>query len=128
MSVERRRARYEQITDDLRAKIADGTYPLDSALPSTAQLMESYDASMTVVRAAIKELQIDGVVAGHPGKGIYVEREPAPAEPSSEYSTVMAQIEALRKSMDETFRSLDERLTQLEETAQVSHRTAPRDS
>lgn len=111
------RAKYLQIADDLRAKISDGTYPLDSALPSTSHLMSTYDVSITVARAAVKELQNEGLVAGQPGKAVYVRREPEPADPSPEYTEIMGQIQALREALDQTAAALDARLTSLEQSA-----------
>ena len=64
---------YLQIADDLRSKISDGTYPVGSALPSTNKLMEQYGGSVTVVRAAIRELRSEGILIGQPGKGVYVQ-------------------------------------------------------
>lgn len=117
MSGATRRARYQQIADELRAKIADGTYPLDTPLPSTGQLMETYDVSMTVARAAVKELQVEGLVEGHPGKGVYVLREPAPVEPSPEYVQLTREIDSVRKVMEETLSELDKRVSELEQSA-----------
>jgi GntR family transcriptional regulator len=116
VSTSTRRPRYRQIADDLRAKISDGTYPVGATLPSTSQLMATYDVSVTVARAAIKELQNDGVAEGQPGKAVYVQREPAPPEPSPEYRELTHQIQALRKSLDQAVQHLDARLTRLEQT------------
>lgn len=117
MSSAPRRARYQEIADDLRGKILDGTYPLDSALPSTAQLMGEYGVSNTVVQRAINELKHEGVLEGQAGKGVFVLREPAPAEPSDGYSAVMGQIESLRETFEGVLRDLDDRVTQLEAAA-----------
>ena len=67
---------YQRVAADLRAKILDGTYPIDSPLPSTKKLMETYGVSLTVVRNAVSELRVEGVVMGQPGKAVYVVREP----------------------------------------------------
>lgn len=120
-----RRARYLQIADDLRAKIADGTYPVGAALPSTSQLMKAYDVSVTVVRAAIKELKNDGVAEGQPGKAVYVHRRPAPAEPSTEYRQITQQLENLRATVRQAVQQLDDRLTTLEQEARQSSRRSP---
>ena len=47
-----RRPKYEQVADDLRANITNGTYSVGAALPSAAALMASYQVSVTVARAA----------------------------------------------------------------------------
>jgi GntR family transcriptional regulator len=118
-----RRPKYRQIADDLRAKITNGTYPVGSTLPSTSQLMQAYDVSVTVARAAIKELQNEGIAEGQPGKAVYVQREPRPAEPSAEYREITQQIEALREAFGQAVQQLDDRLTKLEQT---TARSVPR--
>jgi DNA-binding GntR family transcriptional regulator len=111
-----RRPKYRQVADDLRVKITDGTYPVGTALPSTSKLMESYDVSVTVARAAVKELQNEGIAEGQPGKAVYVQREPVPTKPSTEYREITQQIEALRESFGQAVQQLDDRLTKLERT------------
>lgn len=120
MTAVTRRPKYRQIADDLRAKITDGTYPVGTALPSTSQLMESYDVSVTVARAAVKELQNEGIAEGQPGKAVYVQREPIPTKPSTEYREITQQIEALRESFGQAVQHLDDRLTKLEQTTSRS--------
>lgn len=116
MTASTRRPKYQQVADDLRAKITDGTYPVGGTLPSTSQLMETYEVSVTVARAAVKELQNEGIAEGQPGKAVYIQREPRPAEPSAEYREIKQQIEALRETFGRTVQQLDDRLTKLEQT------------
>jgi len=71
---------YQQIAHDLRRKIAEGAYLVGEPIPATSQLMSLYHGSITVVRAAIKELQAEGVLIGQPGKGVYVQRKPSDDE------------------------------------------------
>ena len=99
MTPSARRPKYLQIADDLRTKVIDGTYPVGAALPSTSQLMQIYEVSVTVARAAIKELQNEGVAEGQPGKAVYVQREPEPVEPSTEYRELTRQIDDLRDTV-----------------------------
>jgi DNA-binding GntR family transcriptional regulator len=108
------RAKYLQVADDLRRKILDHTYPVGSPLPSTAQLMNTYDVSITVARAAIRELQNEGLAIGQPGKGVFVQREPQPPEPTAEYIDLTKQITALRAALENVAKSFDARLTHLE--------------
>jgi GntR family transcriptional regulator len=120
-------ARYVHIAADLRGKIADGTYPVGERLPSTADLMRRYEASNTAVRAAIKELTIEGLVVGQQGRGVFVQDKPRRAKPSVEFATISRQIEALRAALDETSRHLDDRLSELETEVRKlrSRRRAP---
>ena len=78
--------------------------------------MASYQVSVTVARAAIKQLQTEGLAEGQPGKGVYVIREPAPAEPSAEFVEITRQIEGLREDLAVAMTQLDARLTELEKS------------
>lgn len=107
-------ARYLHIASDLRTKISDGTFPVGEKLPSTAELMRRYEASNTAVRAAIKELTIEGLVVGQQGRGVYVQNKPASISPSADLASVTSQIEGLRATFEDATRQLDDRLTALE--------------
>lgn len=96
---------YRQVADDLLAEIGRGTYPVGSSLPSTAQLTRTYSVSVTVVRAAIRELQNAGFVIGQPGKGVYVRTLPE-EEPDDVTTRLDELTEAVRK--------LDARVSELE--------------
>ena len=76
--------------------------------------MASYQVSVTVARAAIKQLQTEGLAEGQPGKGVYVTREPAPAQPSAEFVEITRQVEDLRDTLGAAMTQLDARLTALE--------------
>ena len=71
------RPAYQQVADDLRAKIASAEFPVGSAIPSTAELTRTYGVSSTVVRAAVAQLRADGLLVGQPGKGVFVRSTPA---------------------------------------------------
>lgn len=73
---------YRQVAHDIRSKIADGTYPVGEAIPATKRLISLYQVSITVIRAAIRDLQNEGVLIGQPGKGVYVRRMPTAHEPT----------------------------------------------
>lgn len=98
-------SRYRQIASDLRAKLAAGTYRVADALPSTAKLAAEYAASATVIQRALRELKFDGIVEGQPGKGVFVVRKPEPVEPSAEYRTLAARIDALERRVEEIDKS-----------------------
>ncbi|HUY50583.1 MAG TPA: GntR family transcriptional regulator [Streptosporangiaceae bacterium] len=93
---------YRRVADDLRRKIASGELPLGSAIPSTAQLSEIYGVSTTVVRAAVAQLRGDGLVVGHPGKGVFVSSTPdALAERTTTVDDLAAQLAGLRTELDQ---------------------------
>jgi GntR family transcriptional regulator len=120
-------ARYVHIAADLRGKIADGTYPVGERLPSTSDLMRRYEASNTAVRAAIKELTIEGLVVGQQGRGVFVQDKPRRAKPSAEFAAITGQIAALREALEDASRGLDARLVELESEVRKlrSRRRAP---
>ena len=111
-----RHPKYVQVAGDLRAKITNGTYPVGTTLPSTAALMASYQVSVTVARAAIKQLQTEGLAEGQPGKGVYVIREPTSAQPSAEFTEITQRIASLRDAMGAAMAQLDARVTELEKS------------
>ncbi|MGI5285809.1 GntR family transcriptional regulator [Nonomuraea polychroma] len=63
---------YLQIADDLRAQIRGGSLAPGAPLPSTAQLAQRYDASLSVVKMAVGILRNEGLVIGQQGKGVFV--------------------------------------------------------
>jgi GntR family transcriptional regulator len=94
---------YLQIADDLRQQIHGGTLTPGTALPSTAQLAEHYDASLSVVKMAMGILRNEGLVIGQQGKGVFV-RDAEQTPPSQD------EISELRA----TVRDLSERMARVE--------------
>ena len=58
---------YRQLSDELRAGIADGTYPPGSRLPSESELAERYGTSRGTVRQAFTVLAADGLISSRKG-------------------------------------------------------------
>ena len=63
---------WQRIVADLRRKIADGTYPPGSRLPSTPQLAAAYKVAPATVRRAVKVLLEAEELRGHQGLGVFV--------------------------------------------------------
>ncbi|WP_406293980.1 GntR family transcriptional regulator [Streptomyces sp. NBC_00624] len=63
---------YQQVADDLRRRIADGEFADTGQLPSLAQLQRAYEVTVTVARAAIRQLTTDGLAVSHQGKGAFL--------------------------------------------------------
>lgn len=63
---------YAQLAGLLRDAITDGLLEPGSALPSEAQLGESYQLSRTAVRQALGELAAEGLVRKEKGRGTFV--------------------------------------------------------
>jgi len=62
-----------QIAADITARIESGEYPPGSQLPSYAQLAQIYaPVSVATISRVIRDLRIQGVVVGSPGRGVYV--------------------------------------------------------
>lgn len=103
------RPKYVDIAESLRAAIAAGTYPVGAELPSTSRLTEQFGVSTTVVRAAVKELQNEGVVVGQPGKAVFVRATPDAAAP-----TVEQRLDDLTAFVRDELASLRDRVAALE--------------
>ncbi|MFI6797519.1 GntR family transcriptional regulator [Streptosporangium canum] len=58
---------YRRLADELRAGIADGTYPPGSRLPSESELAERHGASRGTVRQAFTVLAADGLISSRKG-------------------------------------------------------------
>lgn len=63
---------YEILADHLRQKIADGTYPPGSRLPSRSQLAGDFGVSDIVVGRAMWILRHEGLTDSLPGVGVFV--------------------------------------------------------
>ncbi|MEU7899993.1 MULTISPECIES: winged helix-turn-helix domain-containing protein [unclassified Nonomuraea] len=110
---------YLQIADDLRSQIRGGSLAPGSPLPSTAQLAERYDASLSVVKMAVGILRNEGLVIGQQGKGVFV-RDVDAAAPAGDLA---GEVADLRSAVQE----LSVRLAQVEEQLSTSTtRPAPR--
>jgi DNA-binding GntR family transcriptional regulator len=74
--------RYLRVAQLMRQAIGNGVYPTGSALPSTAQLAETYGVSPTVIGAVLRESRSEGLVSGRAGEIISVVDEPGSASSS----------------------------------------------
>lgn len=84
---------YLQIADDLRAQIRGGALAPGAPLPSTAQLAEQYDASLSLVKMAVGVLRTEGLVVGQQGKGVFV--RDAAETPADEIAELRAAVQEL---------------------------------
>jgi DNA-binding GntR family transcriptional regulator len=66
------RPRWEQIADVIRARIADGTYPPRSRVPSVQQLVEEYGVAVDTAQKVLTRLRDEGVVYTVRGLGSFV--------------------------------------------------------
>jgi DNA-binding GntR family transcriptional regulator len=111
---------YRQVMNLIRERIMYGTWALGSAIPSTPELMKLTGKSITPVRRAVQRLEADGILEGHPGKGVFVkalpedaDRERADAEALGEqFAELRQEVRELAKQADSD--DLRDRLGRLE--------------
>jgi len=65
-----------QITDDIRAKIEDGTYGPGALLPSEPELAHMYGVSRQTARSALRALEQEGLIIVHSTRGRTVRNRP----------------------------------------------------
>ena len=63
---------YIQLREVIRGKIEDGEYPIGTAIPSEAQLAETYNLNPLSVRSALAALKYEGLLRSVQGKGVFV--------------------------------------------------------
>lgn len=63
---------YIQLMDILREKVQTGTWAPGNQIPGEQDLCELYGISRTVVRQALRELEIEGVISRRKGKGTFI--------------------------------------------------------
>lgn len=67
----------DAISASLKREIRDGVYPPGSRLPTEADLCERFGVSRPTVRAAVKELDVLGLVHTRHGVGTFVSERPS---------------------------------------------------
>ena len=63
---------YHQLKQLLTDRITARDLQPGDRLPTEEQLQEQYDLSRTTVRLALKELELEGKISRHPGRGTFV--------------------------------------------------------
>jgi DNA-binding GntR family transcriptional regulator len=112
---------------DLRRQIADGRLPIGQPIPSTASLGQQYRVSSTVVRRAVSELRAEGLLYGHPGKGVFVKAKPAEVADekqvlerlSSGLADVESKVDSLQATDSETLEEFRRELAELRRVVAV---------
>jgi len=83
--------RYVLLSQQLAKGIRDGKYPVDSLLPTEAELTKNHNVSRFTVREAIRQLQEQGLVVRRQGVGTRV----IAAEPAQRYTHGWSSVEEL---------------------------------
>jgi GntR family transcriptional regulator len=63
---------YIQLIEALKEKIRSGEWQAGDQLPSEPDLCETYGVSRTVVRQALREIELEGLIIRRKGKGTFV--------------------------------------------------------
>jgi DNA-binding GntR family transcriptional regulator len=105
-------ARYREILDELRERVASGKYPLGEHMPTEEALCAEFDASRHTVREAMRWLVEQGVVSRRPKSGTIV----TATHPQRNYVQGFSSIASLFQfSPDTHYHVLDMRMAELSE-------------
>ena len=106
------RPMYLQIIEQIRRRIAVGDWPAGYSLPSIRQLAVELNVSVITVKRAYFELERDGVIATHHGKGsVVAERADLGAElHEQELVTHLTEVARLGQLLGLSTRELQGRL------------------
>lgn len=96
--------RYAVVAKDLIEGIASGRYPVGTLLPTEFELCELYEVSRHTVRAAITQLQNQGLVSRRKRVGTRVEA----ATPRGGYSQSLASVADLAHLAETQIRSIQD--------------------
>lgn len=103
------RPRHEQVAAELREEILSGDLAPGAQLPSTAQLMDRFDAANATVQRALKPLKDEGFLNSRVGKGVYVRNQPplvidtgAYLPPDGSFSYELVDVEIVTPPADVT--------------------------
>jgi DNA-binding GntR family transcriptional regulator len=70
--------KWVQVADVLKARIADGTYPPDTQLPSQHQLVEEFGIAPNTAQKVLTRLRQEGTAYSVRGVGTFVRSDEAP--------------------------------------------------
>lgn len=68
--------RWRQVAEVLRARVADGTYPPRSRVPSVVQLTEEFGIAAATAQKVHRALREEGLIYTEPGLGSFVADRP----------------------------------------------------
>lgn len=64
--------RWQQVADIIKDRIADGTYPAGSRVPSVVQLQNEFGIAQATAQKTLSRLREEGVLYTVPGLGSFV--------------------------------------------------------
>jgi len=65
-----------ELISDLLKRIEVGELRPGSQIPSTQELSDHYDLSLSTIHRAVARLREQGVLVGRPGRGVFVAESP----------------------------------------------------
>ncbi|MET9517383.1 GntR family transcriptional regulator [Streptomyces sp. NPDC002994] len=71
--------RWRQVAEVMRARIADGTYPPRTRVPSVLQLQAEFGIAAATGQKVHRALRTEGLIYTEPGLGSFVSDQPPPA-------------------------------------------------
>jgi GntR family transcriptional regulator len=84
---------YYQLKQLLAERISSGEWRSGDMLPTEEQLQEQYGLSRTTVRQALKELEVEGLISRHRGRGTFVSRPKFSHSPDPRFNLTAYLIE-----------------------------------
>jgi len=101
-------ARYREIAEDLRRRIAAGEFSPGQQLPAITALQEHYDVpGLNTIRQAQQLLVYDGMVETRQGVGAFVLR----SDPEPRAVDVLAQLREARTALNSAIAALERAAT-----------------
>lgn len=76
---------YYQLKELLSDRINNGEWQVNDMLPTEEQLTERYGLSRTTVRQALRELELEGLISRHRGRGTFVSRPKVSHSPEPQH-------------------------------------------
>lgn len=98
---------YAQVSDALRERIAKGTWPIGSQIPTLPELAAEFGVGLVTVRQAVQLLKREKLVAPEQGRGTFVRAKP-PVHPRM-------RVESSLRGLAELYRKLAPRVLPLAE-------------
>jgi DNA-binding transcriptional regulator YhcF (GntR family) len=68
------RPRWRQVADVIRERIADGTYPPGTRVPSVVEMLEEFGIATTTGQKVHRGLRAEGLIYTEPGMGSFVSK------------------------------------------------------
>lgn len=96
-----RKPRYQELAEELRARILRGGYPDPSQFPTESELCTRHGLSRFTVREALRALQVEGLIQRRRGSGTFV--QPAAARGGALHQPLSNLDEILQYARDSKF-------------------------